>query len=68
MIIYKKLTNRIKSEGFTLRTFAQEIGVNHKCIELISTNKPIKTTTIDAICTYYKCQPNDIMEWIDENA
>ena len=47
---------------------AKELGCTVQTISRIKTGKvrAFRTETLDAICSYFDCQPGDVMEYVSE--
>lgn len=68
MIIYNKLGDYLKSKDMKYIDLQREIGLSPTIVAKFQKNRSVTIDTVDKVCTYLKCQPGDIMEWVeDEN-
>ena len=66
-IIYNKLLKIMDKHNVTSYTLTKKDKVIGSATwDHIRDNGHIDTRTIDALCTYFKCQPGDLMEWVPE--
>ena len=68
MILFK-LKVRLAERDMTQRELAQLTGIRPSTISQIcsGTVKHLPIDVLEKICQELKCQPNDLMEWIDED-
>lgn len=66
MISYEKFFLLLKAKGMTREDARSEIGIFPKTFAAMRKGEHCSMETIDKICSYFYCQPNDIMEWIPE--
>lgn len=64
-ISYKKLVNLLEARGITSYKIKKENVIGQSAWRKIHDGGHIDTRTIDALCKYLKCQPGDILEYID---
>lgn len=52
----------------TLTEVSNEIGVSRKTLKRFcdEQNYNVGLNVLDKLCTYFSCQPNDIIEFVDE--
>lgn len=67
MIVYYKFLNLLKERGIKRTDLQKELGIAPGTMANFGKNAPVALSVIDKICGYFKCQPGDIMEWIDED-
>jgi len=50
------------------KELAEVIGITEQNLSILKTGKAkaIRLSTLDTICQYLKCQPNDILEFIEQ--
>lgn len=65
MIIYIKLRDYLQKNNIKWIDLQNAIGVSPSVMAKLQKNRPCNTDTIDKVCTYLKCQPGDIMEWVE---
>lgn len=58
----------LKKAGYTTYTFRKNSLFSNSTVQKIKSNQPISWDNINRICKLLKCQPGDILEYIeDEN-
>lgn len=69
MIIYnRKLSDYLQMKNMKFIDLQRELALSPSVVAKFQKNRPVNTDTIDKICTYFHCQPGEIMEWVeDEN-
>lgn len=68
MIVYKNVLKRLKDAGYNTSTIVNNKLLSQSTLDALRHNKPLNTTSINAICRLAKCQPGDIMEYIEDPA
>lgn len=66
MITYYKLDSLLESKGIKKIDLQRKIGVSPSTMANFSKNKYVALAVIDKICGELKCQPGDIMEWVED--
>ena len=66
MIVYKDITEKLKSAGFTSYVIRQKALIPQKTLTALRNNDPITTKTLDTLCGLLKCQPGDLLEYIED--
>lgn len=67
MIVYYKLNELLEKNDMKRADLQRELKIAPATIAHFAKNEYVALSVIDRICTYFKCQPNDIMEWVDED-
>lgn len=67
MIVYYKLNELLEKNNMKRADLQKELKIAPATIAHFAKNEYVALSVIDRICTYFKCQPNDIMEWVDED-
>ncbi len=70
MAIILRLDRVMADRKVTLNLLSEEIGISNVNLSNIKTGKvkAIRFSTLNEICKYLKCQPGDILEYVeDEN-
>lgn len=67
MIVYYKLNELLEKNDMKRADLQRELKIAPATIAHFAKNEYVALSVIDRICTYFKCQPGDIMEWIDED-
>lgn len=63
---YNKLFNKLKNEGITQKQFKEEAKINSNTLMRFRRNESVTTEIICRICDYFRCMPDEIMEFIPE--
>ena len=68
MPIRVKLDQLLFDRRLTLTEVAEKVGITLANLSVLKTNKAkaIRFSTLEALCRELKCQPGDILEWIEE--
>lgn len=65
-IIYKAdILAKLKQNGITTYQLRKEKILSEKAIQLIREGKPVSWQNLGKICALLKCQPGDLLEWVD---
>lgn len=69
MAIRVKLDHLLLDRRLTLTQLADRIDITLANLSILKTNKAraIRFSTLDALCRELKCQPADLLEWVDES-
>ncbi len=67
MITYYKLDELLEDKGMKKIDLQRKLGVSPTTMANFSKNKYVAMSIIDKICEELKCQPGDIMSYVDEN-
>lgn len=67
MIVYYKLNELLEKNNMKRADLQRKLKIAPATIAHFAKNEYVALSVIDRICTYFKCQPNDIMEWVDED-
>ena len=63
---YSKLFAKLKDKNITQKTFRETVGIGGTTIARLKNNESVTIDTICAICDYFRCMPDEIMEFIPE--
>lgn len=63
---YSKLFDKLKNEGITQKQFKEEAKINSNTLMRFRRNESVTTEIICRICDYFRCMPDEIMEFIPE--
>lgn len=66
MIVYKDILRQLKDAGYNTTVIMRERILSQATVDAIRHNRPITLKTVDIICHLLHCQPNDIMEHIED--
>lgn len=67
MIKYYKLLDMINRYGMGKEDFRKRVKISSGTMAKISKHEYISLEVIDRICEVFKCQPGDIIEYIEVN-
>lgn len=69
MAIIVNLDVMMAKRKMSLTELANEIDITMANLSILKNNKAkaVRFTTLDAICKALKCQPGDILEYVEEN-
>lgn len=65
-INYSKLFIKIKENNLTQKDFRDNAGISGATMQKLLHNGNITTEIICRICDYFRCMPDEIMEFIPE--
>ena len=66
MITYYKLLDMLNRRGISKLELMERAEISRGTLAKLSKNQPVSISTIDSICNVLKCQPGDLMEWIEK--
>lgn len=68
MITFNKLILLLKERNMSIYDFKKNKIIGTATIDKIRSNTGnVDTRSINSICSYLKCQPGDIMEYIEDD-
>ena len=69
MGIRVKLDHLMLDRRVTLTDLAARVDITLANLSVLKTNKAraIRFSTLEALCRELKCQPGDLLEWIEES-
>jgi putative transcriptional regulator len=70
LMIEVRLKQLLEERGRSRYWLAQETGIEYKTLSRIEAAEHfnrIELRVLDAICTALKCQPGDILVWVDDS-
>lgn len=65
-IKYDKLFVLMKQRNLTSYRIRKDGIIGQATLQNMKNNEPVNTETINAFCKALKCQPGDIMEYVDD--
>ena len=66
MIIYNKFDSLLKEKGVGKTELQKKLEISPSTMANFGKNKYVALAVIDKICGELKCQPGDIMEWVED--
>ncbi len=67
MIVFYKFSDYIRRKKIKRKDIIKDAGISSATLANMTANKGVSTETISKLCAYLKCQPQDIMEFQEEN-
>lgn len=64
---YKKLFHILLDKNMTKKDLQEIANITAPIMSRITKGETIRSDTIDKICNALKCQPGDIMEYIEDD-
>ena len=68
MIIYSRFWHTFRNSSESTYTLITKHHISSSTIDKLRKNKPITTTTLNDLCRILKCQPEDILEYVPNQA
>ena len=67
-MIIIRLDRVLADRKMRLNNLAEKVGISNVNLSYLKTGKvkAIRFTTLDAICKVLKCQPGDILEYVED--
>ena len=67
LVIKNRIRAFVKQKGITVYRLIQDTGISNTTGYLLANNPEQMPSreTLDAICRVYKCQPGDLLEYVD---
>lgn len=62
MIVYDRLWKKMSEKGVTQYRLVSQ-GISHSTLTRLKKNQPIKTDTLDKLCSILSCNVEDIIEY-----
>lgn len=66
MIKYDKLFARLEAEVKAPITWLRQNGIHPSVANKLRKNEKVNIDTIDKLCGLLKCQPGDILEYVED--
>lgn len=63
-ISYKPLWRLLLERNMNKTELMRAIGLSPPTLSKLSKNEPVDGKVLERICAYFKCQPNDVIEYI----
>lgn len=67
MIIYKDILDKLNKAGYNTNRLRKERLLSESTIQGIREGKALTAKSIDTICLLLKCQPNNIMQVVQNS-
>jgi len=68
LIKYDKLFARLATEGKTATYWLRQNGLHAATVNKLRKNELIRTDTVDHLCRLLRCQPGDLMEYVENES
>lgn len=66
-INYGKLRRMCVERDIAVSALFKELGITGRTVVAFANDRSVSLQTIDRICTYFQCQPCDIMSFINDD-
>ena len=68
MAIEIRLDHMLLERKMTLTELADRVGITVPNLSILKTGKAkaVRLSTLDAVCRELRCQPGDIIVWVDQ--
>ena len=66
-IVFNKLFDLMKEKQLTTYKIRKEKIISEGTLQHLRNNEPVSTESIASLCQALNCQPNDIMEYIEND-
>lgn len=67
IIDYSPLWNTMRRKGVTQYRLLQDKIIDNKTLDALKKGKNITLLTLERICKYLNCTPNDVVYFTDDN-
>ena len=67
MIVFYKFSDFIKRKKIKRKDIMAATGISSATLANMSADKNVSTDTIDRLCKFLNCQPQDIMEYMSDD-
>lgn len=70
MAIVIRIDVELARRKMSVGEFAEQVGITPANIAVLKNGraKAVRLTTLDAMCRVLRCQPGDLLEWVDDQA
>lgn len=65
-ISYKPLFHLMVERGMIKKDLIDKIGLTSTIVAKFAKNEHISGETLEKLCAFFHCQPNDIFEYVDD--
>ena len=65
-ISYRPLFHLLVDRGMKKTDLIEKVGISRMTVAKFSKNEYVAAEVIEKLCLYFKCQPNDIFEVIED--
>ena len=66
MIVYKNIVERLAAAGYSTYKIRKEKLLPESTMQKLRSGGTVTTDTVDTLCRLLRCQPGDLMEYVDE--
>jgi DNA-binding Xre family transcriptional regulator len=67
-ISYKPLFHLMVERGMIKKDLIDKVGLTSTIVAKFSKNEHISGETLEKLCAFFHCQPNDIFEYVEDGA
>jgi len=65
-ITYRPLFHLLVDRGMKKTDLIEKVGISRMTVAKFAKNEHVATEVIEKLCLYFKCQPGDIYEVVEE--
>jgi DNA-binding Xre family transcriptional regulator len=65
-ITYKPLFHLLVERGMKRTDLIEKVGISRMTLAKFAKNEYVSGETLEKLCAYFKCQPNDIFEYVED--
>jgi DNA-binding Xre family transcriptional regulator len=65
-ISYKPLFHLMIERGMKKKDLVEKVGLTPPIVAKFAKNQYVSGETIEKICSYFNCQPGDVMEYVPD--
>ena len=66
MIVFKNILSLLEKHGYSTYRIRKERLLAESTLARLRKGKPVNTETLDVICRPCKCQPGDLIEYVEK--
>lgn len=64
---YKPLWRLLLEKDLTKTQMREQLGISPATLAKMGKDQYVSMETLDKLCSYFKVQPNEIIEWKEDN-
>ena len=66
LIVFYRFSDYINRKNIKIKDIIRDTGISSATISNLRKNRSVTIETIDKLCEYLKCKPEDILEYIEK--
>lgn len=68
MIVFYRFSDFINRKNIKIKDIIRDTGISSATLSNMRKNKSVTIDTIDKLCKYLKCKPEDLLEFSDSDS